>query len=131
MQSWFVLHYAAAAALCGLGGAGWVLLWARPAWQARLLPLIGVVLLGDLLWFAYGRSAQCDPALYFPTLPVLEQVARSAPGRIMGIHCLPPSLAAMCGLRDIRGYDAVDPARFIDLMAIGGNIAVRGLSLMP
>jgi hypothetical protein len=125
VQSWFVLHYAAAAMLCGVGGAGWVLLRARRAWQVRLLPLIGVVLLGDLLWFAYGRSAQCDPALYFPPIPVLEQVAKSAPGRIIGIECLPASLAAMCGLRDIRGYDAVDPARFIDLMKIGGSSASR------
>ena len=122
VQSWYVLHYAAAAALCGVGGAGWVLLRARPAWPGRLLPLIGVVLLGDLLWFGYGRSAQCDPALYFPKLPVLETVARSAPGRVVGIQCLHPSLAAMCGLRDIRGYDAVDPARFIELLAVDGNM---------
>ena len=78
--------------------------------------------MGDLLWFAYGRSAQCDPALYYPSLPVLEEVARSTPGRIVGIDCLPASVGAMCGLRDIRGYDSVDPARFIELMKIGGNI---------
>ena len=78
--------------------------------------------MGDLLWFAYGRSAQCDPALYYPSLPVLEEVARSTPGRIVGIDCLPPSVGAARELRDIRGYDSVDPARFIELMKIGGNI---------
>jgi hypothetical protein len=77
--------------------------------------------LGDLLWFAYGRSAQCDPALYFPPVPVLEQVAKSTPGRIIGVNCLAASLASLCGLRDIRGYDAVDPARLVDLAAIAAD----------
>jgi hypothetical protein len=122
VQRWFVLHYAVAALLCGIGVAGWISLWYERAKHAWLLPLVGAVLMGDLLWFGYGRNAQCDPALYFPPIPVLEAVAKSAPGRIMGIHCLPASLAAMCGLRDIRGYDSVDPARFVDLMRIGGNI---------
>jgi hypothetical protein len=115
-QSWFVRHYAWAAGWCGLGAVGWWFLWWRGSWRARLLPLICVLLLGDLLWFAYGRSVQSDPALYFPPLPVLQQVARSTPGRIIGSSVLPPNLAAMCGLRDIRGYDAVDPSRMVDLI---------------
>ena len=73
-----------------------------------------ILLLGDLLWFGYGRSAQCDPALYYPKIPVLDEIARSVPGRVIGINCLPPSLAIMAGLNDIRGYDAVDPARMVD-----------------
>jgi hypothetical protein len=47
----------------------------------------------------------------------LHEVAQSAPGRIIGYKCLPANLAMMCGLRDIRGYDAVEPARFIELLA--------------
>jgi hypothetical protein len=120
-RAWFVHHYLQAALLCGTGAAGWVLVWFRRPWQARLLPLLGALLVGDLLCFAYGRSSQCDQALYFPPVPVLEQVAKAEPGRIIGFNCLPASLAAMCGLRDIRGYDSVDPASLMALMAIAGD----------
>jgi hypothetical protein len=43
------------------------------------------------------------------------------PGRIIGVNCLPASLAGLCGLRDIRGYDGVDPARFVDLLALAAD----------
>jgi hypothetical protein len=121
VHSWFVRYYAVAAGLCGIGVAGWLLLWARRPWQARLLPVLGVLLVGDLLWFAHDRSAQCDPAHYFPTLSVLSEVARSAPGRVIGYDCLPANLAAMCDLRDIRGYDGVDPEHLTELMVRAGN----------
>jgi hypothetical protein len=71
---------------------------------------------GDLLWFDYGRNPQCDPALYYPKIPVLDEIARSIPGRVMGFHCLRASLASMAELSDIRGYDAVDPARIVALL---------------
>jgi hypothetical protein len=79
---------------------------------------MGVVLLADLLWFAHGRSPQCAPALYFPAVPVLEQLARANSGRVIGYHCLPASLAAMCGLKDVRGYDGVDPQRMVELLSL-------------
>ena len=82
-----------------------------------LLPLLGVALMADLLWFGYGRTPQCDPALYYPRIPILEDVARAAlPGRIIGFDCLPPQLCTLCGLRDVRGYDGVDPARMVELV---------------
>ena len=118
VQSWFARYYTVAAVLCGLGVSGWLLLWVRRAWQVRLLPVLAVLLMGDLLWFAWDRSAQSDPALYYPPIPVLEQVVKSAPGRIIGLQCLPASVASICGLHDIRGYDGVDPARLVDLAAL-------------
>jgi hypothetical protein len=118
VQSWFQTHYAAGAILCGLGLAGWLVARARPRLFPRLLLAIGAVLVADLLWFAHGRSPQCDPALYFPPIPALEQLARSSPGRVIGYHCLPASLAAMCGLNDIRGYDGVDPQRMVELLSL-------------
>jgi hypothetical protein len=114
-QSGFVERCAAAAVLCGAGIAGWLFLWLRPS-KTRLVPLAGVVLVGDLLWFAGGRNVQCDPALYYPHIPVLEEVAKAASGRILGFKCLPPLLCTMCGLRDIRGYDGVDPACMVELL---------------
>jgi Bacterial membrane protein YfhO len=115
-QAWFIGHYTVTAVLCGLGVVGWLLLMFQKSARFRFFPLLAMLLLGDLLWFGYGRSAQCDPALYFPRIPVLDEIARSVPGRVIGINCLPPSLAIMAGLNDIRGYDAIDPARMVELL---------------
>jgi hypothetical protein len=117
VHSWFTRYYCVAAVFCGVGVMGWFLLWYQRAWQRKLFPALAALLVGDLLWFAWDRSPQCDPALYFPDIPVLQQVAQSVPGRIIGANCLPASLASMKGLRDIRGYDAVDPACLVDLLA--------------
>jgi hypothetical protein len=123
-QRWFIHHYAATAVLCATGLAGWLLLrwWRGRQLQWQWLPFAGALLLGDLLWFACGRSTQSDPALYFPPIPVLDQVARSVPGRIIGANCLPASLAFMCSLHDIRGYDGVDPARLVALAVLAGDL---------
>jgi hypothetical protein len=118
VQAWFTRAYVVEAILCGLGVAGWLLLWFQKKWRRCLVSGLGLLLVGDLLWFAYGRSAQCDPALYYPRIPVLEEVAKSTPGRIIGFDCLPATLAETHGLRDIRGYDSIDPARLSELMAI-------------
>ena len=116
LKQWFARYYAAAAVFCGIGLTGLLLLRRMPA--SRLFPTLAAVLLADLLWFGHGRSPQCDPALYFPPIPALEQVRASAPGRIIGADCLPASLASMRGLRDIRGYDGVDPERIVALASI-------------
>lgn len=116
VQAWFIRHYTVSAMFCGLGFVGWLLLWFQKAGRFRLFPVLTLLLMGDLLWFGYGRSAQCDPALYYPKIPVLDEIAKSVPGRVIGIGCLPPSLSIMSGLNDIRGYDAVDPAHMVELL---------------
>ena len=85
-------------------------------------------MIAELLWFAYGRNAQCDPTLYYPKIPALEQVRKSSPGRVIGFDCLPANLAEMCGLQDIRGYDAVDPARMIDIIDLAAAPGSRKYS---
>jgi hypothetical protein len=116
IQAWFIRHYTVMAAFCLLGFAGWLLVWFQGTKRFRWFPVLAIFLVGELLWFGYGRSAQCDPALYYPRIPVLNQVARSVPGRVIGVNCLPAPIAVMQGLSDIRGYDAVDPARMVDLL---------------
>jgi hypothetical protein len=115
-QATFVHFYAAAALLCALGIVGWLLVGLRVKWRPWLRCTLVACLFADLLWSAYGRSAQCNPALYYPRIPVLEELAKAPPGRVIGFSCLPAILAQTHGLRDIRGYDAVDPARLIDLL---------------
>ena len=116
IQGWFILHYTVTAIFCGLGFVGWLLLWFQKNRALRLFPLLVIFLLADLLWFGHGRGAQCDPALYYPRIPALDAIAQSAPGRVIGVRCLPPSVAVAEGLNDIRGYDAIDPARMVELL---------------
>lgn len=121
VQAWFVRAYMVGGMLCGLGAVGWLILWSGKTWRPWAVPALGVILVGDLLWFAHDRSAQCDPALYYPRLPMLEELANATPGRIIGYDCLPATLPQTHGLRDVRGYDAVDPARLMALMAIAAE----------
>jgi hypothetical protein len=116
VQAWFTLHYAVMALLCGLGFAGWSFLWFQKSAPLRLFPILAIFLVADLLWFDYGRNPQCDPTLYYPKIPVLNEIAKSIPGRVMGFLCLQASMASMAGLTDIRGYDGVDPARMVALL---------------
>jgi hypothetical protein len=117
IQTWFARAYSTEALLCALGLAAWVYLLVRKSFRPWLVPVLGLLMVADLVWFAFGRAAQSDPALYFPNIPVLADLARSPPGRIIGRNCLPSLLPSMYGLRDVRGYDAVDPARLINLVA--------------
>jgi hypothetical protein len=115
-QAWFIRHYTVAALFCGLGFTGWLALWFQKFRTFRWWPLLPILLLADLLWFGHDRSAQCDPALYYPKIPALDTIEHSVPGRIIGVHSLPPSVAAGEGLNDIRGYDPIDPARMVTLL---------------
>lgn len=117
----FSKSYIMAATLSGLALAGWLVLWFRAKRPRWLVPAVGCLLMADLLWFGYDRAAQCDPVLYFPPIKALEEVGRSTPGRIIGFNCLPANLAQSHHLCDIRGYDAVDPARLTDLLMIAAD----------
>jgi len=121
IQANFSRDYLVAGGLCGAGIAGWMILWFRSRAPRWLVLAIGAALLGDLLWFAYGRAAQCDPALYYPRIPVLEQISRAGAGRIMGFGVLPPTLSQTHDLNDVRGYDGVDPVRWIELLMLGSD----------
>jgi hypothetical protein len=114
IQAWFVRHYVIMAVFCGLGFLGWLLVWFQKTGRFCWLPVLIIFLMGDLLWFDYGRNPQCDPGLYYPKIPALEKVAQSVPGRVIGV--MPPSLAMTQGLNDIRGYDSIDPMRMVALL---------------
>lgn len=117
IRMWFIHSSAVAGTLCALGVAGWVFLSSKNVSRRWLVPALGIFLVGDLLWFAHDRSAQCDPALYYPRIPVLEEIAKST-GRMLGYNCLPAALAQTHELRDVRGYDSVDPGRLVELVKL-------------
>jgi hypothetical protein len=114
VQAWFIRHYTLMAEFCIVGVIGWLGLWFQKPGRFRLFPVLAFFLVTDLLRFDYGRSAQCDPALYYPEIPALKEIARSTPARVIG--GLPASLALMQGLNDIRGYDSIDPARMVEVL---------------
>jgi hypothetical protein len=116
IQTSYRQSYAVGAAFSLLGLAAWGWLSIRggiPRWA--FVPLAGL-LLGELLWFGYGRASQSDPALYYPRLPILERIAATGPGRVIGMKCLPANLASTHGVSDVRGYDGVDPTDWVELL---------------
>ena len=122
VRAWLSTHFNAAAAWCSAALAAWLALRFRLLEQRRLAPVLGVALVGELLWFSHGRNTQSNPALYFPEIPALREMAVATPGRFMGSDCLPPDLAEAVGLADVRGYDAVDPGRWVSLLKSTGGV---------
>ncbi len=117
VRGWFQRAFAAAALTSVLATCGWTVL-ATGTLAPRLLAIVAAAgWLFELLLFAMPYPLVSDPKWYYPSIPTLERVAAAAPGRVLGVQCLPPRLGERFGLRDIRGYDAVDPALLCDLLA--------------
>ncbi|RMH18150.1 MAG: hypothetical protein D6696_13700 [Acidobacteria bacterium] len=113
----FRRHHAAAAATAVLALG---LLALLPRRRRAVAPALAVLLLGELLWHARTTNPQAPPELDYPPLPVLDALA-GRPGRILGVGCLPPNLAMISGLSDVRGYDAVDPTRYLELLSLAAD----------
>jgi Bacterial membrane protein YfhO len=96
----------------------WILTFRTgPPARWTCLALVGLLPL-ELFAFAWDERRQADRSLYFPSVPILEKLAALPQGRIWGIACLPPNLNLMCGLEDVRGYDAVDPLNYFNLFRL-------------
>ena len=113
-QSWFEQHYLLSAVWCAAGLLVLLCLWKQE--QRYLLPFAGFLMMGDLLCFGHGRYLQSEPALWYPPIPALREIAKAIPGRVIGFDCLSATLAQACGLRDVRGYDGVDPEHWVELL---------------
>jgi hypothetical protein len=117
-QLGFAQSYLAGAVLSALALTGWLLLYRFSRPRLWFAPVLGGLLVADLLWFGHGIAPQCDPDLYYPPVPVLARLSEAPPGRVLGMACLPPVLNQTHHLHDVRDYDAVDPACLIDLLTI-------------
>jgi len=124
VAAWFRHSLLISIFLCGLGVAGWMLLWLEKI-RSWFFSGLAIVLVGDLLVFAFGRSTQADPAYYYPRLPILERMAASNDGRMVGYVCFPAALAQTHNLRDIRGYDSIDPGRLMAIMDLAIEPSAR------
>ncbi len=118
VQYWFAQSATVAALFCAAGLLGWICVWRKREFGRVGFAALAAVLVADMLGFARGRSAQCDPELYYPRIPVLEEIAKGIHGRVFGVSCLPAQLLSTHGLDDLRGYDSIDPARMTELLAL-------------
>ena len=117
VQRTFRSTYMAGAILSALSLAGWVVLLFAPGLRRWLLWSGGALMVGELLFWGYGVNPQADPALFYPSLPALEGLAEKEPqGRAIALGCLPAQMLERFGLRDVRGYDGVDPANLVALL---------------
>ncbi len=110
-------YWAVSVAGCGIGLALWLVVFRASPRVA--VAVLGAAMVADLLWFSRDQNPQSDPALYYPNLPPLAELGKrteTAPGRVVGLGCLPPLLPQTYAFRDVRGYDAVDPARVVSLL---------------
>ena len=121
VQTWFVTSALVFGALCVVGVVAWIAIWRGRTRSPVMLGILAALMLADMLWFARDRSAQCDPALYYPRIPLLEAIQHSASGRVVGYGCLPATLAQTHGLRDVRGYDSIDPAGMVNLLSLAAD----------
>jgi hypothetical protein len=114
-RSYLQNYTAQAVGICLVALVLWYVACRAPRrWAVAIL---SAALLAELLWFERNQNPQSDPALYYPPQPALVELAKAPPGRVTGLSCLPPMLPGAYGLRDVRGYDAVDPARIVRLIS--------------
>lgn len=115
--------------ICGglslLSLAGWVLLMRHRSGRTALTRTVPAILVLELVWFAGLQLRNCEPARYYPCIPALERLSESAPGRILGVMCLPPNLNRTHNLSDVRGYDAVDSQYITSLLTAVGDPSVE------
>lgn len=125
VHDWFFQVHLYGIVLCSFALCVFAVLYLNVRREPWMKALVVGVILGEMLWFAYGIDAQCEWDLYYPPVPALEKIRDSKPGRICGINCLPACLNQTHDLRDIRGYDGTDPARLVDLLEIARNRRVQ------
>lgn len=99
-----------------------VLLYSLPSSRKTIactLLLLAVSL--EPIFFARLQRRVAPTDTYFPEVTTLKAMQTLPPGRILGVQCLPPNLAQMWHLRDVRGYDAVDPLLVTRLLLRSAN----------
>jgi hypothetical protein len=83
--------------------------------------LAALLSVGELAWFHSRQTTQSERQLAYPPIPALEALQRDPSARIVGMLCLPAALNLSHRLRDVRGYDGLDPARVAQLLELFRN----------
>jgi Bacterial membrane protein YfhO len=98
-------------------GAWWALF--RGRWSGVTLAMaIGGMAVGEQIVNAWNVNPQCDRAFYYPPTAITEAVRNATPGRVaMGFY-LRPNIGMMYGMSEVRGYDAANPRRVVQLYQV-------------
>jgi hypothetical protein len=99
---------------------------ARPRRAQWALGALAVVLFVDLWAARVDYNPTIAPADYYPAAPAIRFLqAQPGLGRLLGLgNILLPNTNLVYGLRDVRGYDAIEPRLYRDLaVAIDPSIA--------
>ncbi|MCE9594497.1 MAG: hypothetical protein K8S98_09910 [Planctomycetes bacterium] len=108
------LAFSASFALAGLAAVGWIAFAPRRRRTAALF--LGVLVVAEAAVFARRVVVECPRELDYPPQPALEDLARDAgSSRVCGVGGLPAALNLVPRLREVRGYDALDPAHVVEL----------------
>jgi hypothetical protein len=121
LQKWhttFVITYLQGLFGCLAALGAWAWIWTRRSLVPTFVALAGLAMVGELLAFAWDLNPQCDPSLYYPRLPVLEQVSQAPPGRVLSIGGFQANIHEIYGFHEIRGYDGIDPNNLVELLEI-------------
>lgn len=123
VRRWFIATRTGYALLALFALGCWLAL--RTRWSARSTTrrgfaiALGLAAIGESVTQAWGVNVQCDPALYYPRARLYEELRKLPAARVCGgFGTLPASLVQTQGFADVRGYDAADPARLIELLAL-------------
>jgi hypothetical protein len=115
---WFRNYFVLSALITGIS---FVLLLALLTLKTRgsiIAILFGVLALSELVVTARGYNPQVSRETFYPQREFVRYLQEHVgDGRIVGFaEILYPNVSMMYGLRDIRGYDAVDPLPYVQLL---------------
>ncbi|MBK7874553.1 MAG: hypothetical protein IPJ77_02170 [Planctomycetes bacterium] len=119
VTAWFARVHLLYAGLAAVACGAWFLLRTRAAARSAFVLALAGAALVEVVAQGVDANVQEDPALYFPRTPVLDELARQPWGRITGgLNTFPAVLNQAYGLHDVRGYDAADPARYVEFLQL-------------
>jgi len=132
--SHLVMYLPVIIGLCILG----LYRWAKPKSDKRAKLVLSLLLLiaGLDLYLVHGNyNPTVSPDHVFPTpgaLEFLERTRPEQPFRVTGVNlALMPNSSMLFDLADVRGYDAVSPRRYMELMRlVNGNVRLNHYSLL-
>lgn len=116
---WFQTRLMECALITG-AGAGLMRIWLTAGRRARgVARAIGLLAVGELVLNAWGYNPQVSRDTYYPSRGFISYLQEHAgTGRILGMGgVLYPNLSMEYGLRDIRGYDGIDPLPYVSLLS--------------
>jgi hypothetical protein len=113
-------------------GALVLMIWLSARLKTSLVcRAMGTIAVAELAWFAWGYNPQVARETYYPQREFITYLSeRIGDGRICGLGgAFYPNVSMMYGLEDIRGYDAVDPTPYVELLrAITPGIPTQALT---